>query len=174
MVTKCGGQIFRCVTDTSCKAALDCLQTCEFNDQVGGGGQEGRGHRFNDQVGAQQEWGSQACSWKRGGHRLATDTLAHLESDSQWPADWPVQQPGWGAGAGCTGSTLRPALSAAARTLNGPAALLPAPLQVCSYRCITSYESQLLEDFSLCIIQKHNWCAATPLLGTRSVLGGSG
>lgn len=60
MVTKCGGQIFRCVTDTSCKAALDCLQTCEFNDQV------------------------------------------------------------------------------------------------CSYRCITSYESQLLEDFSLCIIQKHN------------------
>ncbi|KAL4444678.1 hypothetical protein ABPG77_002495 [Micractinium sp. CCAP 211/92] len=60
MVTKCGGQIFRCVTDTSCKAALDCLQTCEFNDQV------------------------------------------------------------------------------------------------CSYRCITSYESPLLEDFSLCIIQKHN------------------
>ncbi len=32
-------------------------------------------------------------------------------------------------------------------------------LQVCSYRCITSYESPLLEDFSLCIIQKHNWCA---------------
>ncbi|KAL4427643.1 hypothetical protein ABPG75_001732 [Micractinium tetrahymenae] len=60
MVTKCGSQIFRCVTDTTCKAVLDCLQTCEFNDQV------------------------------------------------------------------------------------------------CSYRCITSYESQLLEDFSLCIIQKHN------------------
>ncbi|KAI3424929.1 hypothetical protein D9Q98_008313 [Chlorella vulgaris] len=60
MVTKCGGQIFRCVTDTSCKAALDCLTGCEFNDQV------------------------------------------------------------------------------------------------CTYRCITSYESPLLEDFSLCIIQKHN------------------
>ncbi len=43
MVTKCGGQIFRCVTDTSCKAALDCLQTCEFNDQVGPLGQEGHG-----------------------------------------------------------------------------------------------------------------------------------
>ncbi len=28
--------------------------------------------------------------------------------------------------------------------------------QVCSYRCIVSHESQLLEDFSLCILQKHN------------------
>ena len=29
-------------------------------------------------------------------------------------------------------------------------------VQVCSYRCIVSHESQLLEDFSLCILQKHN------------------
>ena len=29
-------------------------------------------------------------------------------------------------------------------------------LQVCSYRCIVSHESQLLEDFSLCVLQKHN------------------
>eukprot|EP00850_Spirogloea_muscicola_P018166 SM000163S02334 [mRNA] locus=s163:300101:303983:- [translate_table: standard] len=28
--------------------------------------------------------------------------------------------------------------------------------QVCSYRCIVSYESPLLEAFSLCILQKHN------------------
>ena len=28
--------------------------------------------------------------------------------------------------------------------------------QVCSYRCIVSYESELLEKFSLCILQKHN------------------
>lgn len=28
--------------------------------------------------------------------------------------------------------------------------------QVCSYRCIASYESPLLEAFSLCILQKHN------------------
>jgi len=27
---------------------------------------------------------------------------------------------------------------------------------VCSYRCIVSHESQLLKDFSLCILQKHN------------------
>ncbi|KAI7835779.1 hypothetical protein COHA_010322 [Chlorella ohadii] len=60
MVGKCGSQIFGCVTDTTCKAALDCLSACEFNDQV------------------------------------------------------------------------------------------------CSYRCITSYESRQLEEFSLCIIQKHN------------------
>ncbi len=29
-------------------------------------------------------------------------------------------------------------------------------MQVCSYRCIVSHESQLLEDFSLCILQRHN------------------
>ncbi|EFN53021.1 hypothetical protein CHLNCDRAFT_26298, partial [Chlorella variabilis] len=68
MLGKCGGQIFRCVTDATCKTALDCLQGCEFNDQAGG---------------------------SAGG-------------------------------------------------------------MVCSYRCITSYESRLLEEFSLCIIQKHN------------------
>lgn len=34
MVGKCGAQIFGCVTDTTCKAALDCLSACEFNDQV--------------------------------------------------------------------------------------------------------------------------------------------
>ena len=28
--------------------------------------------------------------------------------------------------------------------------------QVCSYRCIVSHESELLEEFSLCILQKHN------------------
>ena len=27
---------------------------------------------------------------------------------------------------------------------------------MCSYRCIVSHESQLLEDFSLCVLQKHN------------------
>ena len=31
-----------------------------------------------------------------------------------------------------------------------------AALQVCAYRCIVSYESALLQDFSLCILQKHN------------------
>lgn len=29
-------------------------------------------------------------------------------------------------------------------------------VQVCSYRVIASYESDLLEQFSLCILQKHN------------------
>lgn len=28
--------------------------------------------------------------------------------------------------------------------------------QVCSYRCITSYETPLFEGFSLCVLQKHN------------------
>ncbi|GAA0168617.1 hypothetical protein LIER_23292 [Lithospermum erythrorhizon] len=28
--------------------------------------------------------------------------------------------------------------------------------QVCSYRCIVSYESRNLEEFSLCVLQKHN------------------
>jgi hypothetical protein len=29
-------------------------------------------------------------------------------------------------------------------------------VQVCSYRCIVTYESPLLEAFSLCVLQKHN------------------
>lgn len=61
MVTKCGGQIFRCVTDTSCKAALDCLQTCEFNDQVGGGARKGGATGSTTRLGPS----------KSGGHRLA-------------------------------------------------------------------------------------------------------
>ncbi|XP_059624388.1 violaxanthin de-epoxidase, chloroplastic [Cornus florida] len=28
--------------------------------------------------------------------------------------------------------------------------------QVCNYRCIASYESSILEEFSLCVLQKHN------------------
>eukprot|EP00955_Chlamydomonas_euryale_P055802 356224-Chlamydomonas_euryale.AAC.2 len=34
MVTKCGRQITDCVGDPTCKAGLDCLQACSFNDQV--------------------------------------------------------------------------------------------------------------------------------------------
>lgn len=60
MVSKCGNEIFQCVTDPECKTALDCLNSCSFNDQV------------------------------------------------------------------------------------------------CSYRCIASYESVPLQEFSLCILQKHN------------------
>lgn len=46
----------------------------------------------------------------------------------------------------------------------------PAAVQVCSYRCITSYESQRLSDFSLCIIQKHN-CALAFVSGARRLPG---
>jgi hypothetical protein len=36
MVGKCGGQIFACMADSTCRTALNCLSACEFNDQVGG------------------------------------------------------------------------------------------------------------------------------------------
>lgn len=65
MLGKCGGEIFACYADASCRAALDCLNTCKFNDQV------------------------------------------------------------------------------------------------CSYRCIASYESPPLAAFSLCILQKHNCLGLT-------------
>jgi VDE lipocalin domain len=29
-------------------------------------------------------------------------------------------------------------------------------LQVCAYRCITSYETKAMEQFSLCVMQKNN------------------
>lgn len=35
MATKCGPQIWACLTDESCKQALDCLNACPPNDQVG-------------------------------------------------------------------------------------------------------------------------------------------
>ncbi|KAI8465280.1 MAG: hypothetical protein J3K34DRAFT_437601 [Monoraphidium minutum] len=34
MVTHCMTEIVNCVTDKTCKAGLDCLQACAFNDQV--------------------------------------------------------------------------------------------------------------------------------------------
>ena len=34
MITKCGPQIFACVNDPECKAALDCLQSCSPTDQA--------------------------------------------------------------------------------------------------------------------------------------------
>jgi hypothetical protein len=34
MMTHCRQQIFDCVNNPTCKAALDCLQACAFNDQV--------------------------------------------------------------------------------------------------------------------------------------------
>ena len=37
----CRQQVMDCVNDPVCKAGLDCLETCSFNDQVG----IGRGHR---------------------------------------------------------------------------------------------------------------------------------
>ena len=36
MVGKCGGQIFACMADSTCRTSLNCLSACEFNDQVGG------------------------------------------------------------------------------------------------------------------------------------------
>lgn len=38
---------------------------------------------------------------------------------------------------------------------------------MCSYRCIVSYESKLLEDFSLCILQKHNVMGMSASIPTR-------
>lgn len=38
--------------------------------------------------------------------------------------------------------------------------------QVCSYRCIVSYESKLLEEFSLCILQRHNCLGSSASIPT--------
>ena len=34
MVRNCGNEVVSCVTDPQCKAALDCLEACNLNDQV--------------------------------------------------------------------------------------------------------------------------------------------
>lgn len=37
MIKNCGSKIKDCVTDATCKAGLDCLEGCAFNDQARGG-----------------------------------------------------------------------------------------------------------------------------------------
>lgn len=60
MVTHCMKEIINCVTDKTCKAGLDCLQGCAFNDQVGGRGR-GKGG------GAGERGGPAGGGWGRGG-----------------------------------------------------------------------------------------------------------
>ena len=46
MIQKCGDKIFSCYADTECRTALNCLNACHFNDQVGAclvGGEGGKG-----------------------------------------------------------------------------------------------------------------------------------
>ena len=147
MVGKCGGQIFRCVTDPTCKAALDCLQGCEFNDQARAGA-----------------W---ALGFRAAGQTARRPRAAARESL-------------------CTPA---PPLHVCLSTVRPPTTTPIAPLQVrthrcvtpswlehirslalpqvCTYRCITSYESPLLEDFSL-------WCVCACGVGGRGGGWGGG
>lgn len=36
MIGNCGKEMFQCFTDATCRTALDCMNACAFNDQVGG------------------------------------------------------------------------------------------------------------------------------------------
>lgn len=96
MVQKCGPQIFACVNNPDCKAALDCLQACDPTDQV---------------PNARRSHDARCC-------RILTRIASML--------------------------------------LFVPASVLLPVVQVCSYQCIVTYESQLLEDFSLCILEVLN------------------
>lgn len=91
MVQKCGPQIFACVNDPDCKAALDCLQACDPTDQV--------------------------------------LTCVNVQC-------------------------MAPVVVSMSGLLRIMHLLMLLPVsQVCSYQCIVTYESQLLEDFSLCILE---------------------
>ena len=92
MVQKCGPQIFACVNDPDCKAALDCLQACDPTDQV-----------------------------------LTASIIR------------------------CMAPLVVTRLSCCASCQL--TCCCPSVPQVCSYQCIVTYESQLLEDFSLCILE---------------------
>lgn len=133
------------MTDTTCKAALDCLQTCEFNDQESQAG------------GAATRCPACMLAHTHSG-KLHTPVGASARgaaaASAAGPASGSTCRPASGI---CRQCSLRSAQAPPAWALSAPAA---ATLQVCSYRCITSYESPLLEVFSLCIIQKHNWCGA--------------
>jgi VDE lipocalin domain len=116
MVQKCGPQIFACVNDPDCKAALDCLQACDPTDQV---------------------------------------PNARLSHDAR---------------------CFRISKRLAYMLLFVPASVLLPVVQVCSYQCIVTYESQLLEDFSLCIleVQDHNTlCEVIECFAPRTKFAGA-
>jgi hypothetical protein len=95
MVSKCGPQILACVTDPTCKAALDCLQACDPTDQV--------------------QRPTRIPPLNLLGVTAAARTL--IPTPGRWRQDPSV------------------------------------PLQVCSYQCIVSNETEKLEDFTLCVLQ---------------------
>ena len=95
MISKCGPQILACVSDPTCKAALDCLQACDPTDQVP------RATKFI--------------------LRVCVVPLQLFEPPIPTP-DAQRQD----------------------RSM---------PVQVCSYQCIVSNETEKLEDFTLCVLQ---------------------
>lgn len=121
MIKNCGPQIFACVNDPECKAALDCLQACSATDQV-------------------MHTSCLHCSIGTAGMHAPKILQA------------------WGQQLTATQlNTAGPFSLATTSALQiGILICVVADPQVCSYRCIVSHESQLLEDFSLCVLQKHN------------------
>lgn len=134
MVQHCRNQVMDCVNSPTCKAGLDCLQACTFNDQVG-------------------------LHWACTGPDLHLTCLRQLGSalvrafNNQ--AVWTSFSP--------TSRSYNPvaipyslsALCVSPLQACSPFAHLSL-YQVCQYRCIVSYETPQMAEFSLCILQKHN------------------
>ena len=140
MIRHCGPQIFACVNDPECKAALDCLQACSPTDQV-----------------------LLADPCKSPGH-VGADLIRTIARSCQWMSTLTHERqlafrlPERRSVTAHHGSSVRSQgikLVITQAHFESPLTAVHAP-QVCSYRCIVSHESQLLEDFSLCILQKHN------------------
>ncbi len=136
-------RVVGCVQDPTCKSALDCLQSCSFNDQVG--------------------W-TQQQEQHPGAHVLAgasaVEQHAHVLHATQLGmkgcAARAQQLPGAQAGAAAAHDRIRRHLGPPAPGPDSYRTGILSLLQVCQYRCIVSYESPLLEQFSLCILQLHN------------------
>ena len=181
MLSNCGQQIAACLLDESCRAALTCLNSCGPTDQVGRGGGRGKEEGGSQDSATCMMAREGACSRMACGDSISDVLISPFYPPPRLPQSPSLSCPSSPLsthrgvplllhcvlqrspcvsglllcvlyGHNCSLGQLKPFPS----DLSSPL-LHPPPLhQVCSYRCIVSYESPLLEAFSLCVLQKHN------------------
>ncbi|CAI5949202.1 unnamed protein product, partial [Closterium sp. NIES-65] len=150
MVGNCGPIIIECFLDEQCRTAINCLNECGPTDQC------------RTAINCLNECGpTDQC-------RTAIDCLNECG---------PTDQLCGLLKHNCLGMTADTLLTFPSPVLYPPSQLtFPSPVldppcshhhQVCSYRCIVSYETPKFEAFSLCVLQKHNCLGMTAEIRDR-------
>ncbi|CAI6007676.1 unnamed protein product [Closterium sp. NIES-65] len=166
MVGNCGPIIIECFLDEQCRTAINCLNECGPTDQC------------RTAINCLNECGpTDQC-------RTAIDCLNECGPTDQCRTAinclkecGPTDQLCGLLKHNCLGMTADTLLTFPSPVLYPPSQLtFPSPVldppcihhhQVCSYRCIVSYETPKFEAFSLCVLQKHNCLGMTAEIRDR-------